>query len=122
NRRANQFARFLRAMGVSSESRVGLCLERSVELVVGLLGIWKAGGALVPIEISDPKERIENMIRSSSMSVLITHEKLLDRLPDELPQTFLLDIDLDLVCQEEGANLDLCIPEESLAYVIFTSG
>jgi amino acid adenylation domain-containing protein len=122
NAQANQFARYLRNLGVTSENRVGLFLERSVELIVALLGIWKAGAAYVPLDINDPKARITSLIEQSSMNVLITHESLLEVLPDQLPQTILLDLDLDPISQERDDNPNVGVPMESLAYVIYTSG
>lgn len=122
NSRANQFAHYLRKLGVACECRVGLFLERSVELIVALLGIWKAGAAYVPMDTTDPKMRNAGLLEQSSIDVLITHERLLDRLPDQLPQTVLLDLDLDLIAEEKSDNLGLRVPMESAAYVIYTSG
>lgn len=122
NAQANQFARHLRTMGVSAEVRVGVCLDRSVESVVAFLGILKSGGAYVPFDARDPKERLAGLMEQSSIQVLITHEQLLDRLPEQLPQLVLLDLDLDLISMEAGDNLNIEVPQESLAYVIHTSG
>lgn len=122
NARANQFARHLCKMGVGTDVRVGICLNRSVEMIVAVLGIWKAGAAYVPFDPRDPKERLSRVIRQSSMEVLVTHEQLLDRLPDELPQLVLLDLDLDVISAEDKTDLSADVPMASLAYVIYTSG
>lgn len=122
NAQANQFARHLRGLGVDSEVKVGLCLERSVEMIIALLGIWKAGGAYVPFDAHDPEKRLSSMIEQSSIAVLITHERLLGRLPDQLPQVVLLDLDLEMIGLESESNLAIDVPLESLAYMIFTSG
>jgi amino acid adenylation domain-containing protein len=122
NRKANQFARYLKTLGVHTESRVGIFLERSMEMIVGLLGIWKSGGAYVPMDIRDPKERLASVVNRAGLDVLITHELLLDRLPDKIPQLVLLDLDLDLIALEDDGNLGLEPLPASLAYVLCTSG
>src|SRR5207253_5792516 len=76
NRRANQLAHYLMARGVGAETLVGVCLERSVELVVGLLGILKAGGAYVPLDPEYPAARLEYMLADAGIKVLVTTEKL----------------------------------------------
>ena len=81
NCRANQLACYLRKLGVGAEVRVGICMERSLEMVVGLLGILKAGGAYVPLDPNYPPERLSYMLEDSSSSVLLTEQKLLPRLP-----------------------------------------
>jgi amino acid adenylation domain-containing protein len=122
NARANQFARHLRRLGVASETRVGLCLERSPEMIIALLGIWKAGGAYVPLDPRDPAERLSSLIDRSSLEVLITHEALLERLPASLPKLVLLDLDLDEITLEDATDQSAEVPPRSLAYVIHTSG
>src|SRR5262249_57934497 len=78
--RANQLAQHLRALGVGAETGVGLCLERSLEMVVGLLGILKAGGAYLPLDPSYPAQRLTFMLAAAGARVLITHSALRDRL------------------------------------------
>jgi amino acid adenylation domain-containing protein len=122
NRRANQLAHHLRRLGVGPEVRVGLCLERSVEQVVGVLGILKAGGAYVPFEPSTPQERLAFMLWDSRAPVLVTREKLAHRL--SAPDVRLLCLDTDgpeLAHEPESNPLPLSGPEH-LAYVIYTSG
>jgi amino acid adenylation domain-containing protein len=122
NARANQFARHLRALGVRSEVTVGLCLERTVELIVALLGTWKAGGAYVPFDAHDPKDRLSWQMQQASIGVLVTHESLLEHLPEPLPALVLLDLDLDVIALESEEDLNANVPLESLAYLIYTSG
>jgi len=122
NRRANQLAHQLRRLGVGPEVRVGLCLERSVEQVVGVLGILKAGGAYVPFEPSTPKERLAFMLRDSRAPVLVTRRHLASGL--SAPDVRLLCLDTEgpeLAREPESNPLPLSGPEH-LAYVIYTSG
>ncbi|NEO93411.1 MAG: AMP-binding protein, partial [Moorea sp. SIO3G5] len=86
NNRANQLAHYLRSRGVGPEVLVGICVERSLEMVVGLLGILKAGGAYVPIDPDYPTERIAYMLKDSAVSVLLTQKKLVARLPEHQGQ------------------------------------
>jgi amino acid adenylation domain-containing protein len=122
NAQANRFARYLQTLGVKAESLVGVCLERSPEMIAGLLGIWKSGGVYVPLDTRDPRARLATMMEHTSFTALITHENFLDRLPEQLPPVVLLDLDLDVIAQEIGSNLNIRIDERSLAYVIHTSG
>jgi amino acid adenylation domain-containing protein len=122
NARANQFARHLRTLGVRSEVTVGLCLERTVELIVALLGTWKAGGAYVPFDAHDPKDRLSWLMQEASIGVLVTHESLLEHLPEQLPTLVLLDLDLDVIALESEEDLNANVPLESLGYLIYTSG
>ena len=78
NRRANQLAHYLRSLGVGPEVLVGICVERSVEMVVGLLGILKAGGAYVPLDPEYPRERLSFMLDDARVSVLLT-QAIVDR-------------------------------------------
>ncbi|HEY2736863.1 MAG TPA: amino acid adenylation domain-containing protein, partial [Thermoanaerobaculia bacterium] len=124
NRRANRLAHRLRGLGVGPESRVGLCLERSPEMVVGLLGIVKAGGAYVPLDPDYPDERLALMVEVSGLRALVGEESTLARLPGRLIDgagCILLGADLDA---EPGPADDLPISAggDSLAYVIYTSG
>src|SRR6185369_10283683 len=93
NERANQLAHYLRQLGVGPEERVGICVERSVEMVVGLLGILKAGGAYVPLDAQYPEERLRFMLADAQVGVLLTQEQLLARLPAHEAQVVCLDRD-----------------------------
>jgi amino acid adenylation domain-containing protein/FkbM family methyltransferase len=122
NRRANQLAHHLRALGVGPESRVGLCLERSVEMIVGLLGVLKAGGAYVPLDPSYPAERIAFMLGDAGAAVLLSRQKFADALPESGARMVLLDADREAVSRESEANPAAGARPENLAYVIYTSG
>ncbi|HZO72941.1 MAG TPA: amino acid adenylation domain-containing protein, partial [Ktedonobacteraceae bacterium] len=123
NRRANQLAHYLQRLGVGPEVRVGLCLKRSVELVVGLLSILKAGGAYVPLDPSYPAERLSFILLDSQVSVLLTQSELLEQLP---PQGRALVVCLDTtwaqVTQEPGTKPTSGVQPDNLAYIIYTSG
>ncbi|QRK08658.1 non-ribosomal peptide synthase/polyketide synthase [Archangium violaceum] len=122
NRRANQLAHHLRRLGVGPEVRVGLGLERSVEMVVGVLGILKAGGAYVPLDPSAPKERLAFMLRDSRAPVLVTRRNLADSLSAPGVRMLCLDTHApELALEPESNPLPLSGPEH-LAYVIYTSG
>ncbi|OJT18526.1 hypothetical protein BO221_41470 [Archangium sp. Cb G35] len=122
NRRANQLAHHLRRLGVGPEVRVGLCLERSVEQIVGVLAILKAGGAYVPFEPSTPKERLAFMLRDSRAPVLVTRRKLAEGLSAPGVHPLCLDaLGPELAREPESNPLPLSGPEH-LAYVIYTSG
>ena len=91
NSRANQLAHHLKKLGIGPEVLVGICVERSLEMIVGLVAILKAGGAYVPIDSRYPSERLAFMLEDSRASVLLTQRQLLDRLPENKPQTLCLD-------------------------------
>jgi amino acid adenylation domain-containing protein len=131
NQRANQVAHYLQKLGIGPESLVGILLDRSVDMLVALLGVLKAGGAYVPMDPSYPKDRLGFMVEDSHISVLITHSHLLEHLSQvskangspELhsgPQVILMSA--ELWAQESMDNP--CVPVEStnLAYLIYTSG
>ncbi|MFP2912261.1 amino acid adenylation domain-containing protein, partial [Pyxidicoccus sp. 3LFB2] len=122
NSRANQLASWLRANGAGPESRVGLFLERSVELIVGLLGILKAGAAYVPMDPVYPRERLAFMLADSAAPILLTQEPLLSQLPPHSARVLCLDTQWQelsgLPTEDAGSGAS----EDNLAYVIYTSG
>ena len=120
--RANRLAHHLRHLGVGPESRVGVCAERSPELVVALLGVLKAGGAYVPLDPSYPAERLAYMLEDSGVPVLLTQERLLERLPAHSAQVLRLDADAALWEGRASEPPAVQVEPESLAYVIYTSG
>ena len=122
NRRANQVAHYLRKRGVGPESLVGLCLERSVEMVVGLLAILKAGGAYVPLEPTYPRARLEFMLADTRASIVLTDGHSMDCLPQTNAQVICLDRDRQLFEKEPAANPENNNVGEHAAYVIYTSG
>ncbi|MBD1865229.1 MULTISPECIES: non-ribosomal peptide synthetase [Trichocoleus] len=122
NDRANQLAHHLKQLGVKPESLVGLCVERSPEMIVGLLGILKAGGAYVPLDPSYPKERIAAMVGDAQVGVLLTQSKWLATLPDTSAQIVCLDRDWKTIAQQPCENPVHHAQPNNLAYVIYTSG
>lgn len=121
NARANQLAHHLRALGVGPEVLVGICAERSLELVVALLGVLKAGGAYVPLDPSYPRERLAFMVEDARPRVILTQERLRGILPD--PSTVLcLDTDWPSIARESQENPSHLVAPLNLAYVIYTSG
>jgi amino acid adenylation domain-containing protein len=120
--RANQLAWHLRALGVGPEARVGLCLERSLELGVAMLGVLKAGGAYVPLDPTLPPERLAFMAEDARLHVLVTHRGLQERLPGFQGARVCLDTDREaLASRPERAPPSLTAPDNA-AYVIYTSG
>ena len=122
NRRANQLAHYLRQRGVGPEVLVGVCVERSLEMVVGLLGIMKAGGAYVPLDPAYPAERLRFMLEDSSASLLLTQQSLLPVIPESPAEVICLDSDWPEVSKENDENLATKSTAGNLAYVIYTSG
>jgi amino acid adenylation domain-containing protein len=122
NERANRLAHYLKARGVGAESLVGLCVERSSEMAVGMLGALKAGAAYVPLDSTYPQERLAFMLADAGASVLLTQERLLERIPAHAAQIIRLDTDWAEVEKESGANPSNSACTENLAYVIYTSG
>ena len=120
NRRANQLAHHLQSLGIGPEVLVGICVERSVDMVVGLLAILKAGGAYVPLDPNYPKERLTFMLADSQVPVLLTQESLVKDLPASQAQTICLETLLDHNLLAENPVSD--VTSENLAYVIYTSG
>src|SRR5205807_325817 len=122
NQRANQLAHYLQRHGVGPEVRVGLRMERSLEMVVGLLGILKAGGAYVPLDPAYPQERLAFMLADAQVPVLLTQQSLLARLPTNDAQVICLDADDETFCTESTTTPLSGVGPGNLAYVIYTSG
>ena len=122
NRRANQLAHHLRTLGVGPDTLAGICLERSIEMVIGLLGILKAGGAYLPLDSSQPKERLSFVIEDSQLSVLLTEEKLCGLLPDIAANLVVIDSAQETIRQASTENPLAIGAPANLAYVIYTSG
>lgn len=125
-RRANQLAHHLQRLGVGPETTVGLCLERSVDQMVGLFGILLAGGAYVPLDESYPPRRIAAIVAGGRIGVVVTRERLRERFADLgeglSVQTVCLDTDREILEQEPGLAPESAATGESLAYLLFTSG
>lgn len=122
NDRANQLARYLRTNGVGPDILVGVCAERSVELVIALLASMKAGGAYVPLDPDYPKDRLKTMLADANPPVVLTQGHLLDRLPSGAKKVFVLDRDWASLKNESSANLGAQVGGKNLAYAIYTSG
>ena len=121
NVRANQLAHYLR-QGVGPEVPVAICMERYIDMIVGLLGILKAGGAYVPLDSDYPKERLAFMLEDTQVSVLLTQQQVLDRLPEHKGQIVCMDKDREQIAQESDLNPITAVKCQDLAYVIYTSG
>ncbi len=127
NERANQLGHFLQTLGVGPDVLVGLCIERSLDMIVGLLGILKAGGAYVPLDPGYPPERLAFMLHDAQVPVLVTKRHLVTRLPADSACVVCLDADAELLAQQSANDPDdykgaVCPSPENLAYVIYTSG
>ncbi|MFK0731302.1 MAG: amino acid adenylation domain-containing protein, partial [Gloeotrichia echinulata HAB0833] len=121
NQRANQLAHHLQTLGVGPEVLVGICVERSLQMLVGLLGILKAGGAYVPLDPEYPRERLAYMLNDSQVQVLLTQSHLLESLPDH-QQIICLDTDWLFISSQTPSNPISGAISSNLAYVIYTSG
>ncbi|AUX46361.1 hypothetical protein SOCE26_078670 [Sorangium cellulosum] len=122
NARANQLAHRLRAMGVLPDVLVGLCVERSPEMVVGLLGILKAGGAYVPLDPAYPQDRLAFMLQDTQAPLLLSQARLAERLPPCRAQRLFLDRDWQAIARESEADPACPAAPLDLSYVIYTSG
>ncbi len=122
DRRANRLARHLQSLGVGPEVIVGLCTDRSFDLVVGVLGILKAGGAFLPLDPAYPIERLAFLMRDSQVTVLVSQEPLTDALPVHWGFTVYLDRERETIAGQDGAGLDGGTTAHNAAYVIYTSG
>ncbi len=122
NERASRLARHLRARGVGPEVRVGLCVERSVDAVVGILAILKAGGAYVPFDPSHPPERIAELLTDCRAALLLTQERLLAEWPANAVETWCLDRDEPEFASPSGVNPWVSAHPSNAAYLIYTSG
>ncbi len=120
--RANQLAQHLQTLGVGQETRVGIFGERALEIVVGFLAVLKAGGAYVPIDAEDPTERIAFVLEDADISVLLTQERLVAKLPDSSAQVVCLDRDWPEIARASTNPPDVTVRPDHLAYVIYTSG
>ncbi|HXA51330.1 MAG TPA: amino acid adenylation domain-containing protein, partial [Candidatus Acidoferrum sp.] len=122
NRRSNQLAHRLRALGVGPETLVGICMERSLEMLVAVLGVLKAGGGYLPLDPAYPKDRRAFMLEDAAVPVLLTQAELLPEVPQHGGVTICLDIDWHTIENEAGDDLPNLTRPEDVAYVIYTSG
>ena len=122
NRRANQLAHYLRRLGVGPDALCGIYMERSLEMLVGLLGILKAGGAYVPLDPEYPQERLSFMLEDSRAEILLTKERLAERLRGYSAEMVCLDTEWELISGEDEENPEATADGQNLAYLIYTSG
>ena len=122
NQRANRLARYLKQRGVGPEVLVCVCMQRSVEMVVGLLAVLKAGGAYVPLDPNYPAERLAFMLEDAAAPVLLTQQELLPKLRGATAEVICLDNDGDQIARQSPENLQSEVKSNNLAYVIYTSG
>ena len=122
NRRANQLANYLRTLGVGPDILVGISIERSVEMVVAMLGVLKAGGAYVPLDPAYPQERLRFILDDTQAPVLLTQEHLIERLPDVAHHATVVCLDSDWPLIAQASDENPLSPPHDLGYVIYTSG
>lgn len=122
NRRANQLAHYMRALGVGPEVLVSICTDRCLEMVVGLLGILKAGGAYVPLDPTYPRERLDFTLEDTKATVLLTTERLLEGLPRHRTQVVCIDAHWGVIARQSEENALSGATPNNLAYVMYTSG
>jgi non-ribosomal peptide synthetase component F len=122
NQKATQLARYLRSLGAAPETVVGILVDRSLDLVIGLLGILKAGAAYVPLDPTYPANRIAFMLEDSQARIVLTHERLLPSLTETQVQPLCLDSDWSGISDLPNHELDSGVTTDNLAYVMYTSG
>ncbi|RAM53526.1 MAG: non-ribosomal peptide synthetase [Hapalosiphonaceae cyanobacterium JJU2] len=122
NARANQLAHYLQKLGVKPEVLVGICVERTLNMLIGLLAILKAGGAYISLDPTYPKERSEFILEDAQAPVLLTQASLLEVIPQHKTQVVCLDTDYHLIAQQSQENIFSEVTTNNLAYVIYTSG
>jgi natural product biosynthesis luciferase-like monooxygenase protein len=122
NTRANRVASHLAKLGIGPEVLVGICVERSIEMLVGLLGILKAGGAYLPLDPTYPPERLAFMLQDARVKLLVTEKNLSERLPSGGERRVCLDAEWPLIAEEPGENRNSGVTSRNLAYVLYTSG
>ncbi|MEM7555067.1 MAG: amino acid adenylation domain-containing protein [Cyanobacteria bacterium P01_A01_bin.84] len=125
NQKANQLAHYLKSIGVEPQTKVGICLERSEKMLIGLLGILKAGGTYIPLDPGFPQERLQFMVEDSGLDFLITDSDetfYKTSLQDNLGNIITLHTEWELISQQPTDNLSLQTTAENLAYIIYTSG
>ncbi|MCC0175466.1 amino acid adenylation domain-containing protein [Waterburya agarophytonicola K14] len=122
NQKANQVAHYLKSLGITKGSLVGLYLERSVTMVVGLLGIIKTGAAYVPLDLGNPQPRQAFILEDAGVSVLLTQASLLDKIPSQIEHNICLDRDWNEIAQFSPDNCGCEVTASDLALIVYTSG
>jgi amino acid adenylation domain-containing protein len=122
NRKANQLARYLQSLGVGAEKIIGIALERSLDTIVSILGILKAGGAYLVLDLSLPKEVLAMRSQDAEISVILTQQTLIERLPESKACLVCFDKDREIISKQEATNPNALVKSDNLVYIIFTSG
>ena len=122
NHKANQLAHYLRRFGVKADSLVGLCAERSLEMVIAIIAILKAGGAYVPLDPACPQERLKFIAEDAQIEALLIQENLLELIPNYQGKIICLDRDWASIAESNTTNLEETVTANNLAYIIYTSG
>src|SRR5215216_5487333 len=122
NRKANQLAHHLRGLGVAPDQPIAICIRRSLELIIGLLGVLKAGGVYVPLDTSAPRERLSFMLEETGASVLLTEGSLAPLMPETSARVISLDSDWPIIDEANSDNPIADVSTANLAYIIYTSG
>ena len=122
NEQANQLAAYLQAHGVQAGDLVGIFLERSAQAIVSMLAVLKAGGAYVPLDPAYPQERLTMMLEETQVAILLTEERLTERLPAHEARVICVDVEAERIAAESVTNPNVVVDREQLAYVMFTSG
>jgi amino acid adenylation domain-containing protein len=122
NGRANQLGQYLKRLGVGPEAPVGLCLERSIEMVVGIMGVLKSGGAYMPLDPAYPRERLAVILEDAQGPILLTQQRLAENLPGNRARIICLDADLEAMSGESPDDPAYHVTLDNACYVIYTSG
>jgi amino acid adenylation domain-containing protein len=122
NCRASQLAHHLQTLGIGPEMIVGIFMERSLEMVIALLGILKSGAAYLPLDPAYPKERLDFLLTDARVPIILTQGKLVTKLPSNQTKVLCLDADWDAIALQPAENLTSQVTADNLAYVIYTSG
>jgi amino acid adenylation domain-containing protein len=122
NSRANQLANYLRQNGVGPEMLVGICIERSVEMLVAILGVLKAGGGYLPLDSKYPRERIAFMVEDAGVSIILTQQQLIPDLPNERARLVAIDAAWETIAKQSAENLNVPVQAGNLALLLYTSG
>ena len=122
NQRANQLAHYLQRLGVVPDSRIGICLERSQDMVVGLLAILKAGGSYVPLDVTYNEDRLAYILADARISILLTHQGICEKLRKGPARIVYLDTNWASISHENMENPGVPVKADNLAYLIYTSG
>ena len=122
NYKANQLAHYLLKLGVNPNTPVGLVFERSIGMIIAILGILKTGGAYLPLDPAYPQERLAFMLADTQAPIVLVHEKLADSLPQHEAKTVFIDAEWDVIANEDGVPPNVGTVPKNLAYIVYTSG